>query len=30
MRNNLDGDVTKSYIMNTQYMFECVPELVGT
>jgi len=24
MRNNLDGDVTKSYRMNTQFMFECV------
>jgi len=22
MRNNLDGDVTKSYRMNTQFMFE--------
>ena len=24
MRNNLDGDATKSYRMNTQFMFECV------
>jgi len=24
MRNNLDGDVTKSYRMNTQCMFKCV------
>jgi len=24
MHNNLDGDVTKSYKMNTQFMFECV------
>jgi len=24
IRNNLDGDVTKSYRMNTQFMFECV------
>jgi len=24
MRNNLDSDVTKSYRMNTQFMFECV------
>jgi len=24
MRNNLDGDVTKSYRINTQFMFECV------
>ena len=24
MRKNLDGDVTKSYRMNTQCMFECV------
>jgi len=24
MRNNLDGDVTESYIINTQFMFECV------
>jgi len=24
MRNNLVGDVTKSYRMNTQFMFECV------
>jgi len=24
MRNNVDGDVTKSYRMNTQFMFECV------
>jgi len=24
MRNNLGGDVTRSYRMNTQFMFECV------
>jgi len=24
MRNTLDGDVTKSYRINTQFMFECV------
>jgi len=24
MRNNLDGDVTKSCRMNTQFVFECV------
>jgi len=24
MRNNLDGDVTKSSRMNTQFIFECV------
>ena len=24
MRNDLDGDATKSYRMNTQFMFECV------
>jgi len=24
MRNNLDGDVTKSYRMNPQFVFECV------
>jgi len=24
MCNNLDGDDTKSYGMNTQFMFECV------
>jgi len=24
MGNNLDGDVTKIYRMNTQFMFECV------
>ena len=24
MRNNLDGDVTKSYRINTLFMFECV------
>jgi len=24
MRNSLDGDVTKSYRMNTQFMFERV------
>jgi len=23
-RHDLDGDVTKSYRMNTQFMFECV------
>ena len=23
MRNNLDGDVTKSYRMSTQFMFQC-------
>jgi len=24
VRNNLDGDVTKSYRMDAQFMFECV------
>jgi len=24
MRNNLDGNVVKSYRMNMQFMFECV------
>jgi len=33
MRNNVDGDVTNSYGMVTQFMFECVfvlVPLVGT